>query len=433
MADQTLLSFVRDHLTRGVSGDEIREILLAAGWPEADVDGALEEVWATQQNLFRRAQETSQERALGDAAANRDRRRAMMRKLAAWSVAMLVLFGGIGWATWVFASDVMISVFGARISSVKAFEYRVEAVVDGLTANPIAAILPKGASFPKQSNPEIGSDGLTKFSFDGAFDGLSEQPKMRTSFALVSGSGETETSFGGDFRSVDRSYYVKLKQLSVPGGPDLSALTMKWISFDPKVFKENGITSLGSSKSSAAGQGGEKGSDDTVSPTPAFGKGVRMLLREGAVLRSGTTWFDRSIDDGMTIAISFSLDRENALRAMTKLHSPEYGFEGRQLEPLREWVSSAETITGTLRVGWKTLLPRRLEIVKVGSRENEAASDRTTITADFPAYGGAVSIEAPSDEDVIPITEALPMILMQISGKQFPKDIPSFPGGVPGR
>ncbi len=93
MADPNIISFIRDHLTRGVTGEETREILLAAGWPEAAVKETFDEVATTQTMLFTQADKMAAERAEREARAERERLAARRNRIA-WRIGIVVVLLG---------------------------------------------------------------------------------------------------------------------------------------------------------------------------------------------------------------------------------------------------------------------------------------------------------------------------------------------------
>lgn len=97
MTDQYIHSFIRDHLTRGVSSDETREVLLAAGWPEQDIQATFDEVSATQPALIAQADATARERTARKEQDARVRRKTKMVTIGTIIVVAVLLLGAVAW------------------------------------------------------------------------------------------------------------------------------------------------------------------------------------------------------------------------------------------------------------------------------------------------------------------------------------------------
>lgn len=97
MTDQYIHSFIRDHLTRGISGDETREILLAAGWPEQDIQATFDAVSAAHPALVAQADAATRERAARKEKDVRARRKATAVTIGVIVVFVVFFFGAVAW------------------------------------------------------------------------------------------------------------------------------------------------------------------------------------------------------------------------------------------------------------------------------------------------------------------------------------------------
>jgi hypothetical protein len=112
MSDPNILAFIRDHLMNGISVEETREILLAAGWPEEDVLAGFDEVFAVQPALFGHADRMASEQAELKVKAERERKSVKWNNRAWKTAIMLVVFGGVAWIAHAYAPSLF-----ARIAS----------------------------------------------------------------------------------------------------------------------------------------------------------------------------------------------------------------------------------------------------------------------------------------------------------------------------
>ena len=441
MSDPNIISFIRDHLTRGVTGEETQEILLAAGWPEAAVKEAFDEVAATQTMLFTQADKMAAERAERDAKAEGERLAARKNRILWKTGIAVVLAFGIAGAAYAYTPTLLLTGTKWRVAQVRAMEYRIKVDADGTmpAAGLTGSFLPKGVSTlnAKPDAAEAPSKVTLAATFDGAFDGSSaDDRKARAAFTFDTAADGKHFSIGGEGRFIGKISYLRLDKLALPDAPDLSLVTGRWISIDPDAIKKDFAAFM----PQAGGTADASAPPTAPAPAPAkpsplsaeeMNKVSQVFADHGAYDRKVTKWFDTPVDGEPVMTMESSVNVDKFREALTELRKPEYGFDAESIDRLDKEAAAAKDMTASVSIGWKTFLPRKAVITVTGKPGSADIPEHMTIVMDFPSYGGEVAIVKPADSETTPVVDVVKELFGKLMAEKMKgKGVPVMPTDI---
>jgi len=426
MVNQQLLDYINQQIQKGVDRTKIRNILIANGWQENDVDEAFTSLNLPSQtplSVKAQLQSSPTSRILSQATSySSEPSSGKLKKILIIALlAIIVVFlagGGVfAYFNYFQSPEIVVGKMLTKIEDIKTLEYSGEIKMEIDAGDLIAEYQSSlGSSFGAslENLEEVGDNkrprlGVSKekveflADFAGAYDiGNPEELRSLVSFDVETGMVPgVKIVFGSEIRNIGKVVYVKLSDLPTFGFFDLSSLKNQWIKIDTDALSEQ----FGSGV--VPGQFAE---EIDKAQTEEMMEKIKTILSQAdysKILKITEKFPNEEIEGVNSYHYGYMIDKEEVKNLAITIIESSVESMGETIteEEIREFEKSFESIgspEGEIWIGKKDLLPHKISFnLKIKEIGDVDVSGDISYTLFLKNFNNPIIIEAPTQSQTI--------------------------------
>ncbi|HOI60389.1 MAG TPA: hypothetical protein PKU93_03645 [Candidatus Pacearchaeota archaeon] len=369
MVTQQLIDYIKQQLGAGVSRDEIKNILLANNWQEADINEALASVG--QSNPI---SESVQEN-IAEVQSKPNKKVKVILFIAL--VLIFVASSVFGYFYYFKSPQKIVEGMIKNMMEVKSLDYT------GQILTQVEAMDQEDFIFLKK---EVGDFSL---SVNGSFD-INDLDNIKLMSIISASSSFFEGKAGLETRATDNVYYFKINSIPETLVPmDLSSLENKWIKID-----------LNEIKNYAKESGFTEEVDEFERQQEIANEKVEQV--KGAIKKANiyivTEASNSEIDGKPAYRYKFTLSKDNIINLLLEISRimENNSFTDEEINGFKEALKDIEMPTGEIWIGKEDLLLYRI-IAKFNLNDPKSAiKTKTEMLFDFNNHNKEIGVDVPS-------------------------------------
>ncbi|OGE88978.1 MAG: hypothetical protein A3J07_04740 [Candidatus Doudnabacteria bacterium RIFCSPLOWO2_02_FULL_49_13] len=377
MTTPELLAYIESSRQSGLADSEIKQALLAQGWPVSDIDEGLTPPTAA---------ESMAPAGPGKLSFFKSKKFLITSGAA---VAVLLIAGGLVYAFWPVGPEVIMTRMFDQMDGLTSFNY--EGNVTGTVNAPsLMSLVPTALTNSKtvyqpQAAGQVAGTTNSKVTLD--FTGAAEvadvnNPKVEFSFTLTF----QDFVFGVETKTLTKTVYIKLDQVPDLGFIDLSKIKNIWIKIDESEL-------------------GQSSAGDEL--TPEQKRKLRELWDTSNPFSISAKLPDEKIDGAAVYRFQYQIDRERLKQFIAGSEQIATGHEMDDTEK-QELLKGVTFTTGELWIGKKDYYLRKITGgVSASTESNSVGSGQVNWEFKMSNFNQPLNIQAPAEYKTVDEITAL--------------------------
>lgn len=424
MINQQLLDYIKQQLEQGVSNVNIKNILIANGWQEKDVDEGFATLNLPSQSPppVKAQTQPSSSRILSQAATySSEPSSGKLKKILIIAIAAIIVVSVAGGGAFAYFNyfqtpEMVVGKMITKIEDIKTLEYSGEikmeidagSLIDEYKSSLVSSFgsgLGSLEEIDGNKRPRLG-ESKEKVElladFTGAYDiGNPEELRSLLSFDMEAGMVPgVKIVFGSEVRNIGKVVYIKLSDLPTLGFFDLGSLKNQWIKIDTDALSEQ----LGSGM--VPGKFDEE-IDKAQSEEMEKIKTILSQADYSKIFKITEKFPNEEIEGVNSYHYGYMIDKEEVKNLVITIIESWAESMGETIpeEDIKEFEKSFETIEspeGEIWIGKKDLLPHKISFnLKIKEIGDVDVSGDINYTLFLKNFNKPVVIEAPAQSQTI--------------------------------